>query len=328
MKNIHVLPTDKPSRVFITKDEGLGFDNQMLENTELDCQNQHIYITNDEEIKEGDWWLNIKTNDVDKCTYKSEVSVYNSQKYQHIKKIILTTDQDLIKDGVQAIDDEFSEWFVKNPSCESVEVEKDKHLFCSHCNELYSSFSDGVNCDVCRRNSKPYSKILSYKIIIRKEELHSMDDEVECNMCGDYMYLLPDNSIYVCTNSECTRCYEEDEEPKQDCECTDECLGYLTANCKGIEQPKQETLEEAVDRASLLEFPIKEWYRSDYYTREEINAARDGFKRGAKWQAERMYSEEEVRNIVEQTIEKFYKHRYVETKSEMKELWFEQFKKK
>ena len=51
----------------------------------------------------------------------------------------------------------------------------------------------------------------------------------------------------------------------------------------------------------------------------------------AKWQQEQdknMYSEEEVRNIVEQTIEKFYKHRYVETKSEMKELWFEQFKKK
>jgi hypothetical protein len=52
---------------------------------------------------------------------------------------------------------------------------------------------------------------------------------------------------------------------------------------------------------------------------------------GAKWQQEqdkKLYSEEEVRNIVEQTIEKFYKHRYVETKSEMKELWFEQFKKK
>ena len=40
------------------------------------------------------------------------------------KKIILTTDQDLIKEGVQAIDDEFLEWFVKNPSCEWVEIEK------------------------------------------------------------------------------------------------------------------------------------------------------------------------------------------------------------
>ena len=35
----------------------------------------------------------------------------------------MTTDQDLIKDGVQAIGDEFLEWFVKNPSCEEVEIE-------------------------------------------------------------------------------------------------------------------------------------------------------------------------------------------------------------
>jgi hypothetical protein len=39
------------------------------------------------------------------------------------RKIILTTDGDLIKDGVQSIDDEFLEWFVKNPSCEEAKVE-------------------------------------------------------------------------------------------------------------------------------------------------------------------------------------------------------------
>jgi hypothetical protein len=43
-------------------------------------------------------------------------------------KIILTTDQYLIKDGVQAIDDEFLEWFVKNPSCEGVDVYNDKSV--------------------------------------------------------------------------------------------------------------------------------------------------------------------------------------------------------
>jgi hypothetical protein len=45
------------------------------------------------------------------------------------KKIILTTDQDLINDSVQAIDYEFLEWFVKNPSCEKVEVIYDKDAF-------------------------------------------------------------------------------------------------------------------------------------------------------------------------------------------------------
>jgi hypothetical protein len=65
-----------------------------------------------------------------------------------------------------------------------------------------------------------------------------------------------------------------------------------------MEEPKQETLEETIDKASLLEFPIKEWYRSDDYNREEITAARDGFKRGAKWQQERSYSEQEVEHLI------------------------------
>ena len=39
------------------------------------------------------------------------------------KEILLSTDTELQKDGIQAIDDTFLEWLVKNPSCESVEVE-------------------------------------------------------------------------------------------------------------------------------------------------------------------------------------------------------------
>jgi len=42
---------------------------------------------------------------------------------QSCKKIILTTDQDLIKDGVQSIDDEFLEWFCsKNGEVDFVKV--------------------------------------------------------------------------------------------------------------------------------------------------------------------------------------------------------------
>ena len=55
---------------------------------------------------------------------------------------------------------------------------------------------------------------------------------------------------------------------------------------KNLISEHKKTLEETIDKASLLEFPIKEWYKSDDYNREEITAARDGFKRGAKWQQE------------------------------------------
>jgi hypothetical protein len=81
---------------------------------------ENIYITNNEEIKDGDW-----------CLHNSRVKQATQEVLgfanKFAKKIILTTDQDLIKDGVQAIDDNFLEWFVKNPSCEFVEVRKEKY---------------------------------------------------------------------------------------------------------------------------------------------------------------------------------------------------------
>ena len=68
--------------------------------------------------------------------------------FSTFKKIILTTDQDLIKDGIQAIDNKFLEWFVKNPSCEEVEVEEFEPIY-GHQNN---------------------SSSILYKIIIPKEE--------------------------------------------------------------------------------------------------------------------------------------------------------------
>ena len=276
MKNIHVLPTDKPSRLYFNNnDKCFQLCKVSKKSTPLKI-NQHIYITSDEEIKEGDWWLNIKTNDVDKCTHKSEVSVYNSQKYQHIKKIILSTDPELIAYGVQSIDDEFLEWFVKNPSCE----------------EVNAYWYEGIEVGHF------------YKIIIPKEETKQETlEEVECNNCGYLMSLTEDESVYACYNSECTSCYEEYEE-----------------------EPKQETSEEAAER--LYPTTIDSFTDNGFDLSERERLI---FINGVKWQQEQdknKFSEEEVRNIVEQTIEKFYKHRYVETKSEMKELWFEQFKKK
>jgi hypothetical protein len=114
MKNIHLLPTDKLSRLYI--------DNRGKYNLEIGQVDfitfQNIYITSNEEIKEGvdQWYLDKVLNE----PYNSGGAQYSSKQ----DVIILTTDQDLIKDGVQAIDDEFLEWFVKNPSCEEIQVDK------------------------------------------------------------------------------------------------------------------------------------------------------------------------------------------------------------
>jgi hypothetical protein len=125
MKNLHLISTNKPSRLTLNK-KGLFLQKYIYENEiskSFGLKNQHIYITNDEEIKEGDYVYDIFKNACPVIRQlKTEEEVLGVQETEF--KIILTTDQDLIKDGVQAIDDEFLEWFVKNPSCEFVKVEK------------------------------------------------------------------------------------------------------------------------------------------------------------------------------------------------------------
>ena len=98
MKNIHILATDR-----------------------LTLDGVKIYITSDEEIKEGDWFLT-PINELERANKEWMGTIAQFIPKTNFKKIILTTDQDLIKDGVQAIDDDFLEWFVKNPSCEWVKV--------------------------------------------------------------------------------------------------------------------------------------------------------------------------------------------------------------
>jgi len=151
MKNIHVLPTDKPSRLHLGNSGLVLCDLNFSRNT---INGQNIYITSDEEIKEGvdQWYLDKVLNE----PYNSGGAQYSSKQ----DVIILTTDQDLIKDGVQAIDDEFLEWFVKNPSCESVEVELIDTF--KKTNEVYVD-------EITRGNY--YEVIKQYKIIIQNKKL-------------------------------------------------------------------------------------------------------------------------------------------------------------
>jgi hypothetical protein len=117
MKKIRLIPTEKPSRLF--KDgEKLKLDIESY-----GVNNQHIYITSDEEIKDEDYYVHTNQNFIIKIG-KGEGILMKGHLY--LKKIILTTDPELIADSIQAIDDDFLEWFVKNPSCESVEVESYK----------------------------------------------------------------------------------------------------------------------------------------------------------------------------------------------------------
>jgi hypothetical protein len=169
MKNIYLIPTDNPSRLFLNKvnNKLLSEDisNPSLKKVLPSGSYQNIYITADLEIKVGDWCIMI--NDFDdnylvkvislKCIGGKEIRVLLSLNNQEntplkdkCKKIILTTDPTLIANGVQAIDDDFLEWFVKNSNCEVATLEKEHD------------------------DTVPYPKmrfIKPYKIIIPQEEL-------------------------------------------------------------------------------------------------------------------------------------------------------------
>jgi hypothetical protein len=117
----------------------------------------HLYITSDEPIQPYDWMLHnshkiSSVHKVEAIVGDYVITLHNDNGLSsNCKKVILTTDQELIKDGVQAIDDEFLEWFVKNPSCEEVET---KHII-----KEYVDDQDAYGYDVNY-----------YKITIPKEE--------------------------------------------------------------------------------------------------------------------------------------------------------------
>jgi hypothetical protein len=125
MKNIHLLPTEKPSRLFDCFGKlSIGDFNATRES--LQVTNQHIYITSDEEIKEGDYAVQFHYGKISivNCDSQNKSVINNKSLDLYATKIILTTDQDLIAEGVQSIDNEFLEWFVENLSCEFVKVDK------------------------------------------------------------------------------------------------------------------------------------------------------------------------------------------------------------
>ena len=183
MKNIHILPTDKPSKLWFNLKGKLVVDTVNCLYEDIQCQN--IYITSDEEIKEGvdQWYLDKVLNEP-----------YNSGGAQYASKqdvIILTTDQDLIKDGVQAIDDEFLEWFVKNPSCEYIKTEKwlddEGAVFYSReipkeepkdkCCEDVTGFYLGTTCPKC---NKPFRSIVKKP---KQETLEEAAERLYSNGC-------------------------------------------------------------------------------------------------------------------------------------------------
>ena len=269
MKNIHLLPTEKPSRLYKSKITQNIFISNIISQHGDATYNQHIYITNSEEIKEGDWCLCSEELVHKVVEIKSNIGIIRFQDgvtevLNACEKIIITTDPNLIADGVQAIDDNFLEWFVKNPSCEGVEV---KH-FGTCCGN--QSITQCINCE-------KYNPI--YKITIPKEE--PKQETLE-------------NSKLALRE-------------------------YILANKEKVTEDLQEMREKSgTGRDETLEEYSNGLYKQSLKDDVDLTFS-DGVKLGAKWQAERMYSE---------VFEWLSSKDYLSDKMEFIQKEFEQFKKK
>jgi hypothetical protein len=265
MKNVHVIQTDKPSRLaYLTKKgKEVYKDLRLFEKPMpiiLESENQNIYIiSNDEKPKTGEWAL--FQGKIHKCIE----DITGDQ----FKKIILTTNQDLIEDGIQAIDDEFLEWFVKNPTCEFVEVE-----------ELGPGFPAGIYFINFLPEHYNYSKEKpkqDEKVWIKESSKWSL---------GYYIGFDSKNSIYF------VRGIIDDENS----------IGPLLTSSQEVlpysampNEPKKDTIEEAArkyyeNNIDRLNIPRK-------YYEYEIQELMLGFAN--QWQeqnSDKMYSEEDLIN--------------------------------
>jgi hypothetical protein len=282
MKNIYLIPTNKPSRLFIDIDDKklkicvpLGGEHMM---------NQNIYITNDEVIKEGDWVIDDEQDVFQVLEINHTQGILRSDGFTYVidicKKIILTTDQDLI--GVQEIDDNFLKWFVKNPSCEEVEIDL------VPVNEFGSEITvSGYGFDR-----------FIYKIIIPQEE-------IELNKLKKQFQMKADEALEL--NSK---------------------IGNF-----GKEEPKY--IEDKFEWESRI---INEVWDKDEESKKETSEESSE----NKWQAERMYSEEDMidfaeyvasysdknRNIHNQMLHAKSKYDGAERTIDLLEIWLKEFKTK
>ena len=270
--SVVMLATDRADNCLILRGNKLEthkqyFTQSYLKN--LGIKSYHLYILSDEEIKVGDWYF--YGSGISKCEkYPDIINTYS------VKKIILTTDLDLIKDGVQAIDDEFLEWFVNNPRCENTDIKTEN--ICGRC---YSNDLD--DCWSAKECSDGKFDKIKYKIVIPKEE----------------------SKQETLTYSEAAK--------------KEERLFNSTMIFK------QETLEEAARRYYEDNIDQSNIPREHYEW--EIQELMTGF--AYKWQQERMYSEEEVEQMINSFEKLCYKYQsnkdwFPSKKSE----WFKQFKKK
>lgn len=315
MENVFLLPSNKPSRL----SKNTCFDN-VLELWEKDVLSQtqkdkcikdfNLYITSDEEINKEDYCLYNKNHNSENPDWELVKCGEIEREEMHpisegrlllwMIKIVLTTDQDLIDDGVQEIDDELLEWFLDNSSCKFVEVKG-------------ALYFDGFEWISCYKITLPNENIKQENCCTPTGQIKRYKDCIGCDRKPKQKLKIGDKTNFGVVVK------------------IDDKSAMFGTNKLGVEiwhkisdvvvleefNNQKITLEQAA-----LDFSSKYLDENDESSAYNSQASLTSFIAGAQWQAERMHSDEEVISLLEKS---HLKHAF--TKSPKIRWWFEQFKK-
>jgi hypothetical protein len=303
-KNIWLLPTNP------NDETGGGI---WIKKTRDWC---NIYITSSEEIKERDAYIT-KNGEICKSHNGSKILILKTD-----KKVIITSDEELITNGVKSIEEKFLQWFVKNSDCESVKVD-----------EINLCTQTGLPCGMQCLSEETCNKNISYKITIPqeepKEEFPQLGTKEFNNLASAYFGGKPQEEFKPIWKQIIEDCGGEKAfmeaaglKPKQDRTCSNIC-SVVCGECQ-IFEPKQETLEELYfrikpERRIVVEKRVGDFFKNiEQKTLEEAKKylSNEGYGKGSnftlnnvanlmiEWQQEqdkKMYSKEEVNEIIAET---------------------------
>lgn len=146
MKNIFLIRTHNPSKLY-----EFGGSYFLSYKAQENFRSYNIIITSDENAKHGEW-----------CFYEKDKEnpiKFQRGEYLNAKKIVLTNSPDLIADGVQEIQNQLLEWFIRNPNCEYVKIGSE-----------FKCFDKNDFCVSCCVYDTDYTKLIYYPIIETEEE--------------------------------------------------------------------------------------------------------------------------------------------------------------
>ena len=127
-----MLDSNNPSHIYlVTKTNKLGYvtgkdkeDLEQFPQTVIETQNQHLYITSDDDIKVGDWYFDYTSQAIRQCEDEHRAKLLQVAKHLSNRKIIASTDTSL---GLPSPSDKFIQAYIdaynKGEKIEKVLVE-------------------------------------------------------------------------------------------------------------------------------------------------------------------------------------------------------------